>query len=264
MAGDLVIYPTDTLYGLGADPTQERAVERVFEVKGRPEVLAVPVIAADVSQVDQQVGLLTPLARRVAERFWPGPVTLVLEARPSVSRRLLGGRDSVAVRVPDHPVARALARLLGRPVTATSVNRSGQPAATTAAEAKAAIGDQVRVIVDGGAASGDGAVDDCRRALGRSGAGPGRSSPVGTRDNMGKLTSTRAAIVGLVFGTRRRQAAETSLDELTGLAITAGATVVHRAIQERPAPDPAFFFWTRQGADAGGGVRRKRRPARDL
>ncbi len=153
MAGDLVVYPTDTLYGLGADPTQERGVERVFEAKGRPQVLAVPVIAADLSQVDQQVGVLTPLARSVAERFWPGPVTLVLEARPSVSRRLLGGRETVAVRVPDHPIARALARLLDRPVTATSANRSGQPAATTADEAAAALGDRVSVIVDGGAAS---------------------------------------------------------------------------------------------------------------
>lgn len=151
-AGELVVYPTDTLYGLGVDPAQGKAVDRLFQAKGRPDQLAIPLIAADVEQVDREVGVLTPLGRRLADRFWPGPVTLVVDASPRLSRRLLGGGATVAVRVPDHAVARRLARLLGRPLTATSANRSGEPAATTASAAAAAMGSWASVVIDAGPA----------------------------------------------------------------------------------------------------------------
>lgn len=150
VSGELIGYPTDTLYGLGADPTQPKAVERLFRAKGRPADLAVPLIAADREQVERHAGALTPLGHRLADRFWPGPMTLILTAAPGLSRRLLAGGDTVAVRVPDHRVARALARALGHPLTATSANRSGQPALLTAAEVVAALGEDVRLVVDAG------------------------------------------------------------------------------------------------------------------
>lgn len=150
--GELVAYPTDTLYGLGADPRRPDAVERLFRAKGRPAEMAAPIIAGDVEQVERHAGRLTPLARRLARRFWPGPLTLVIAAAPALSRRLLGGGDTVAVRVPDHTGARALASQLGAPVTATSANRSGGPAPTTAAEVVAALGPDVSLVLDGGPA----------------------------------------------------------------------------------------------------------------
>ena len=154
VAGELVAYPTDTLYGLGIDPTQPDAVERLFQAKGRPRELAVPLIAADTEQVEQHAGSLTPLAHRLAEQFWPGPMTLVVTAVPSLSRRLLAGGDTVAVRVPDHLVARALARRLGRPLTATSANRSGESAPSTAAATVAGLGSLVSLVVDAGPTPG--------------------------------------------------------------------------------------------------------------
>lgn len=149
-SGRLVAYPTDTLYGLGADPRRPDAVERLFRAKGRPAEMAAPIIAGDVEQVERHAGRLTPLARRLARRFWPGPLTLVIAAAPALSRRLLGGGDTVAVRVPDHPVARTLALQLGCPVTATSANRSGAPPPTTASAVVAALGPGVALVLDDG------------------------------------------------------------------------------------------------------------------
>lgn len=155
ISGQLVVYPTDTLYGLGADPRQPAAIERVFRAKGRPTALAVPLIAADVDQVGRLVGTLTPLGEELGGRFWPGPLTLVLDAHPTLDRRLLGGGETVAVRVPDHPIARALARELGGPITATSANRSGAGAADTAPDAVATLGpSSVSVVIDGGRTAG--------------------------------------------------------------------------------------------------------------
>ena len=152
--GQLVAYPTDTLYGLAVDPRSPAAVERLFHAKGRPANLAVPLIAADAGQVARHAGRLTSLARSLAERFWPGPLTLVVDASAELNGRLLAGGRTVAVRVPDHAVARALARALGHPVTATSANRSGAPPATTAAEAAAAFGGDLACVLDGGPAAG--------------------------------------------------------------------------------------------------------------
>ena len=166
-AGLLVAYPTDTVYGLAADPGQRKAVDRVFQAKGRASDLAVPVIAATLDQVVASVGRMTPLARRLAGRFWPGPLTLVLDAAGELDRRLLGGRDSVAVRIPDHAVARGVAAALGRPITATSANRSGAPPALSADEVSAALGQEVHLILDGGRSSrGEpSTIVDARKAL---------------------------------------------------------------------------------------------------
>ena len=125
--GGVVAYPTDTLYGLAADPTSPLAVSRLFALKGRPASSAIPLIAADEFQVASWAGQLSETAHALARQWWPGPLSLVLPALPGLCEQLLAGGDSVAVRVPAHPVAVALARAVGRPITATSANPSGAP-----------------------------------------------------------------------------------------------------------------------------------------
>ena len=150
--GRIVAYPTDTLYGLAVDPRRPDAVESLFRAKGRPAEMAVPLIAADAAQAARHAGPLTPLGRTLAGHFWPGPLTLVVDAAPALNRRILAGGRTVAVRVPNHAVARALARELGHPVTATSANRSGERPATTAAAALAAVGPDLACVLDAGQA----------------------------------------------------------------------------------------------------------------
>ena len=126
--GGILGIPTDTLYGLAVNPQDDCAVARLFELKGRDASMAVPLVAADLSQVLTRVGRLTPLGQQLALRFWPGPLTLVINARRDLATGVRAADGSVAVRVPAHAVTRALARRFGAPLTATSANRSGQPA----------------------------------------------------------------------------------------------------------------------------------------
>jgi L-threonylcarbamoyladenylate synthase len=151
-AGLVVAYPTDTLYGLAVDPRNPGAVRRLFELKGRPEGSALTLIAADVSHA-RAAGDMTMHAERLASRWWPGPVTIVVRARPILARETLAGGGTVGVRIPDHAVAIALARDVGFCVTATSANRSGATAASTPEAAGAALPD-VDAILDGGPSRG--------------------------------------------------------------------------------------------------------------
>lgn len=153
-AGEVVAFPTDTLYGLAVDPRSGRAVRKLREVKGRAAALAIPLIAADLGQVLAQVGRVTETGRRLAEAFWPGPLSLVIEASTDLVPGVVAPDGTVAVRVPAHAVARGLARVAGHPITATSANRSGQPPAVTAAEVERALGDLIELVVDAGAAPG--------------------------------------------------------------------------------------------------------------
>lgn len=123
-SGGLVAFPTDTVYGIAADPRQEAAVERLFLLKGRDRRTAVPLIAADTEQA-MAAGVFGPREMRVAEAFWPGPLSIVVPAKAVLSRAVLGGRHTVAIRVPAHAVARALAAAFGFCLTATSANPSG-------------------------------------------------------------------------------------------------------------------------------------------
>jgi L-threonylcarbamoyladenylate synthase len=136
--GGIVAYPTDTLYGLAVDPHSDRAVDRVFAVKARDRSAAVALIAADVLQA-QQAGTFGASELALARAFWPGPLTIVVPAAPSLSKRLSGDLDTVGVRVPAHAVARALAGAFGSCITATSANVSGGPPAMTADEVAAAL-----------------------------------------------------------------------------------------------------------------------------
>lgn len=153
-AGKLVAYPTETFYGLGADPRSPQAVERVFEAKGRPERMALPLIAADEASVMLCVSAFPDSAHRLAAAFWPGALTLVLPASASLPPRLLGGGHTVGVRISPHPVAAALARLTGGPIVATSANLSGQAAPQSAREVEEALGEALSLILDGGETRG--------------------------------------------------------------------------------------------------------------
>ena len=153
-AGAVVAYPTDTLYGLAVDPRNPAAVHRLLALKGRAPDTAVPVIAADLEQVEAQAGRLTALDRRLAERFWPGPLSLVIDAWTSLAPGVVGADGTVAVRVPAHAVARAIARLAGHPITATSANRSGARPPATADDVVAGLGDAVAIVVDAGPTPG--------------------------------------------------------------------------------------------------------------
>jgi len=150
--GLVVAYPTDTLYGLAVDPRNPEAVRRLYELKGRAEGSALTLIAADVAQA-RTAGDMMPDAERLAARWWPGPVTIVIRARPILAREMLGGGVTVGVRVPDHAVAVALARDARFCITATSANRSGAAALATAGDVAAALPD-VDAILDGGPSRG--------------------------------------------------------------------------------------------------------------
>jgi L-threonylcarbamoyladenylate synthase len=154
--GDVVAYPTETFYGLAADPRNARAIERVFEAKGRRSEEPLPLIAADLTQVERWFGTLSPLAATLANAFWPGPLTLVLPlpADRALPTNLTAGRDNIAVRVPAHPIACALAAAAGGVITSTSANPSGTPPATTAAEVRRTLADRVAMVIDGGTTPG--------------------------------------------------------------------------------------------------------------
>lgn len=152
--GELVVFPTDTVYGVAAHGLKDEAVQRLFTAKFRPVAKAIPLLLANADDVDQVAEYVSPLARGLMARYWPGALTLVVWARPGLPPALTAGESTVAVRVPDHPTPRALARLLGAPLAATSANLSGQPPATAAWEATDALGDRVALVLDGGPATG--------------------------------------------------------------------------------------------------------------
>jgi L-threonylcarbamoyladenylate synthase len=149
-AGGLVAFPTETVYGLGADALSQAAVQAVFAVKGRPADNPLIVHVADIDAITALVRRVTPLAQELAARWWPGPLTLVLDVHPDVPPATTGGLRTVAVRVPDHPVALALITAAGLPLAAPSANRSGRPSPTTAAHVAADLGDRVDLVLDGG------------------------------------------------------------------------------------------------------------------
>lgn len=153
-AGGIVALPTDTLYGLAADPFSRDAVARLFAVKGRTLEHAVPLIAADGAQVVAWIGPLAGVARRLAERFWPGPLTLLMPAPAALVPAVVGGSGNVGVRVPAHEVARALCRACGRPLTATSANLSGEPPSADPSVIARTLGDRIDLLLDAGPTPG--------------------------------------------------------------------------------------------------------------
>ena len=149
-AGGLVAFPTETVYGLGADARNPDAVARIFAAKGRPTDHPLICHIASVDDLAPLVAEVTPAARALADAFWPGPLTLVMTRSAAVPDAVTGGRDTVAVRVPDHPVALALLRAFGGPVAAPSANRFGRPSPTRADDVRDELGDGVDLVLDGG------------------------------------------------------------------------------------------------------------------
>lgn len=147
--GGVVAFPTDTFYGLAADPRVPAAVARLFAVKGRPQGQAVPLIAADLAQA-QAAADLNDVARRLASAFWPGPLSLVLPARAVICAEACAADGTVAVRVPACDAARGLAQAFGSCITATSANHSGEAPATSAREVAATFSQLVELVIDGG------------------------------------------------------------------------------------------------------------------
>jgi L-threonylcarbamoyladenylate synthase len=152
--GGIVAFPTDTFYGLAVDPGSSAAVRKLFQVKHRPADQPIPLIAESVSQVADHVGALTPLAKQLASKYWPGPLTLIIAASSEICAEVTRGTGMVAVRVPDHRVARALAGAVGHAMTSTSANLSGFPALSSPDEVAASFGDSIDVLVDAGSAPG--------------------------------------------------------------------------------------------------------------
>ena len=150
-AGGLVAFPTETVYGLGADATSDTAIAAVFAAKNRPDFNPLIVHFSNTQAASRSV-VFDQRARTLADAFWPGALTLVLPRRPSNSISLLAssGLDTLAVRVPDHPVGRALLEAAGRPIAAPSANRSGTVSPTTADHVAASLGSRVGLILDGG------------------------------------------------------------------------------------------------------------------
>ena len=148
--GDVIVFPTETLYGLGADALNFTAVEKVFRLKGRDPNNPFPVLVSDRSMLDMLVVKISPLAEKLIARFWPGPLTLVLPGRHDLPRPLMNPAGGIGVRISSQPIATELVRLLGRPITATSANPSGQPGARTVAQARDYFSGKIDIFIDGG------------------------------------------------------------------------------------------------------------------
>jgi L-threonylcarbamoyladenylate synthase len=153
-AGALVAFPTETFYGLGANSLDEAAVARVFLAKGRPADKPLLVLVDSEAMVTRVARDVSALARRLMARYWPGALTLVLHAHADLPPALTAGTGTIGVRLPGHPVARALVSAFGGPVTAPSANPHGQASPRTADEVIAGLGDRVGLILDGGATPG--------------------------------------------------------------------------------------------------------------
>ncbi len=148
--GGLVAFPTETVYGLGADASNPAAVERIYEVKGRPASHPVIVHIGDAGQLERWAREVPEAARKLAARFWPGPLTLVLKRAPGVGDNLTGGEDTIGLRLPGHPVALELLRQFGGGIAAPSANKFGRISPTTAEHVSDDLGDEVDLILDGG------------------------------------------------------------------------------------------------------------------
>jgi len=151
-AGGVIVYPTETVYGIGADPFSPQALDRVFAIKGRDRAKAILILIRGAKDLASVVRDIPPAAGNLMQAFWPGPLTLVFRARPELPAALLGGGNTVAVRVSPSPIVCALLSRIGGPITSTSANPAAAPPARSAAEAAVSLGSLVDLILDGGPA----------------------------------------------------------------------------------------------------------------
>jgi L-threonylcarbamoyladenylate synthase len=152
--GGLIAFPTDTVYGLGVGAYMVPAVERLFQVKQRPKEMALPILVADYTQINEVAHYMSPVAWRLVHKFLPGGLTLVVYRSELVPDIITNGGDTVAIRIPNHPVPLALIKGLGTPVVGTSANLSGQPNSLNANGVASQLADKIDLIIDGGPAPG--------------------------------------------------------------------------------------------------------------
>lgn len=147
--GGVIGFPTDTAYGLGADPSNETALDRIFKIKGRRETKPILLLVASIAMAET-VSVPNPVFYQVAQQFWPGPLTMILPAKAFVSAKVTAGTKTVGIRWPVSPWATKLIQRFGGAITATSANRSGLPTTVTSDEVWAQLGNSVDVLIDGG------------------------------------------------------------------------------------------------------------------
>ncbi len=152
--GGIIAYPTDTVYGLGADIYNDEAVARVFHIKERPLNQPLPVLIADSRQVELLTGDLSRAAQLLMKRYWPGGLTIIVNKSSDFNSLVLAGSNKIGIRMPDHDITRAVIRELGRPVVGTSANLHDRPAALTASEVRDQLGNRVDFILNGGRCQG--------------------------------------------------------------------------------------------------------------
>ena len=148
--GEAIAFPTETVYGLGADALNVAAVEKIYRLKGRDPTNPIPLLVADCAMLDVLVTEIPPLAERLITEFWPGPLTVVLPARRDIPAPLVNCSGGVGMRISSQPTATELVQRLGRPLTATSANPSGKPPAHTVEEARNYFAADIAAFVDGG------------------------------------------------------------------------------------------------------------------
>ena len=148
-AGRVIAFPTDTAYGLGADPFNPIAIERIFEIKGRAETKPILLLVNSLAMAES-VSRASAMFHTVVQRFWPGPLTVIVRSAACIPPNVTAGTNSVGLRWPVAPLATNLVERLGQPITATSANRSGMPSAVTAEEVRARLGESVDALIDGG------------------------------------------------------------------------------------------------------------------
>jgi L-threonylcarbamoyladenylate synthase len=147
--GGVVAFPTDTVYGVGVDPFQRDAVRKLYQIKGRPIDKPIPILVGSVADVEHVAQNLPPTFSQLAEQFWPGGLTLIVEAK-ALPPEVTAGGDTVGVRMPDHPLALALLQRFGGAIATTSANKSDEPPAISAEEVRSELGELVSIILDGG------------------------------------------------------------------------------------------------------------------
>ena len=147
--GAVVAFPTDTVYGVGVDPFQPEAVRELYRIKGRPIDKPIPILVGSLGDVERVAQNLPSTFGRLAKQFWPGELTLIVQAK-GLPPEITAGGNTVGVRMPDHPLALALLQRFGGAIATTSENRSDEPPATSAEEVRSELGDLVNIILDGG------------------------------------------------------------------------------------------------------------------
>ncbi len=148
--GGVIAYPTETVYGLGCDPTNPKAVQKLFDLKGRDSKVPIPVLIGELSQLPLYVEEIPKSAKKLIQKFWPGALTLIFRAKNIFPEELLAKTGKIAVRISSHPIAQELTKKFALPLTTTSANRSGQPAASTPEEVEKYFNNEIDGILSGG------------------------------------------------------------------------------------------------------------------